>query len=66
MVNTKTVEYIRNCDVGNVEEQTIRLRKLCDKYKPTCCGCPYLTDIFKENCWLKWAQALYEKEDEND
>lgn len=55
---------MRNCDIGTVEEQTLRLRKICNKYKPNCSGCPYYTDISKENCWLKWAQAPYKKENE--
>lgn len=49
----------RNCDVGTVEEQTRRLRANCEKYKPSCKGCKFLTDIQHENCWLKWAQMPY-------
>ena len=53
----------RNCDVGTVEEQTRRLRANCEKYKPSCKGCKFFTDIQRENCWLKWAQMPYEKRD---
>lgn len=49
----------RNCDVGTAEEQTKRLRENCNKYKPSCKGCKYVTDLQKENCWLKWAQMPY-------
>jgi len=53
----------RNCDVGTAEEQTKRLRENCfNKYKPSCKGCKYITDLKKENCWLKWAQMPYEEE----
>ena len=51
----------RNCDVGTVEEQTRRLRENCEKYKPSCKGCKFLTDIQRENCWLKWAQMPYDE-----
>ena len=50
----------RNCDVGTADEQTRRLRANCEKYKPSCKGCKFLTDIRHENCWLKWANAPYE------
>lgn len=49
----------RNCDVGTAEEQTRRLRANCEKYKPSCKGCKFLTDIQHENCWLKWAQMPF-------
>lgn len=55
----------RNCDVGTAEEQTKRLRKLCEKYKPTCRGCPCYTNIHEENCWLKWAQMPYREGEAN-
>jgi len=50
----------RNCDVGTAEEQTKRLRNNCNKYKPSCIGCKYATDLQKVNCWLAWAQMPYE------
>ena len=53
----------RNCDVGTVEEQTKRMRNNCNKYKPSCKGCKYVTDLQKENCWLAWAQMPYEAEE---
>lgn len=53
----------RNCDVGTAEEQTKRLRENCNKYKPSCKGCKYVTDLQKENCWLKWSQMPYEAEE---
>ena len=52
----------RQCDVGTAEEQTKRLRENCNKYKPSCKGCKYVTDLQKENCWLRWAQMPYAKE----
>lgn len=51
----------RNCDVGTAEEQTRRLRANCKKYKPTCKGCEFLTNIRYENCWLKWSQVPYKE-----
>ena len=53
----------RNCDVGTAEEQTKRLRKQCEKFKPSCKGCPCYGDIHKENCWLKWAQMPFVEEE---
>ena len=52
----------RQCDVGTPEEQTSRLRAVCDKFKPSCSGCKYITDLQKENCWLAWAQTPYAEE----
>lgn len=60
-VEKALAEPPRNCDVGTAEEQTRRLRANCEKYKPSCKGCKFLTDIQRENCWLKWAQMPYEK-----
>ena len=54
---------LRNCDVGTEEEQTRRLRQNCNRYKPSCIGCPYYTDITKVNCWLHWAQMPYEEKE---
>lgn len=50
----------RQCDVGTGEEQTSRLRAVCNKFKPSCNGCKYITDLQKVNCWLAWAQMPYE------
>ena len=54
---------VRNCDVGTADEQTKRMRNNCNKYKPSCIGCKYVTDLQKENCWLAWAQMPYEAEE---
>ena len=57
----------RNCDVGNAEEQTARMRAHCNRLKPACRDeegnrCKCIGDIHKENCWLVWAQMPYESE----
>lgn len=56
---------LRNCDVGSVEEQTMRMRAHCNKCKPDCKDslgnrCKCYGDVSKENCFLKWAQMPYE------
>ena len=56
---------VRNCDVGTPEEQTNRLRRLCNSHKPDCKGCPCFGDMQKVNCWLVWSQMPYE-EDKDD
>lgn len=54
---------LRNCDVGTAEEQTSRLRAVCNKFKPSCSWCKYITDLQKVNCWLAWSQMPYEAEE---
>ena len=53
-------EPLRNCDMGSVAEQTARMRENCNRYKPSCKGCKYVTDLNEENCWLAWAQSPYD------
>lgn len=60
IIDKALAEPPRNCDVGTAEEQTKRLRDNCNKFKPSCSGCKYITDLQKENCWLAWAQMPYE------
>lgn len=54
---------LRNCDMGTVAEQTARMRENCNRYKPSCKGCKYVTDLQKENCWLAWAQSPYDTQE---
>ncbi len=61
----------RNCDVGTAEEQTTRMRAHCNRLKPACRDeegnrCKCYGDIYKENCWLAWAQMPYETKGESD
>lgn len=53
---------LRNCDVGNPEEQATRCRAFCDKHKifkrgfGYCYACP-LRD--EKNCSISWSQLPY-------
>lgn len=64
IANTALAKPPRNCDVGSVEEQTMRMRAHCNRRKPDCKDslgnrCKCYGDVSKENCFLKWAQMPY-------
>ena len=65
-------EPLRNCDVGNEKEQTIRYEKFCNKYqkmKGMCKDCPvylYIDNTTAYDCYAHWSQMPYKKGKIND
>lgn len=56
----------RNCDVGTVEEQSVRMAEYCREQYKKCCGghvcsaCKF--HYIDGECYFAWAQLPYTKE----
>lgn len=67
--NAALAEPVRNCDVGTIEEQSMRFDRVCSyRFTGNCAGCQNPLDDSAANgvsdCALFWAQKPYKEEGE--
>lgn len=61
VINSALAKPLRNCDVGDANEQIKRHKKWCATSKDFSCS----VSMCRE-CYAKWAQMLYKEEVKNE